>query len=192
MYARTNYLLLCCDRFIGYSGGRASWHVEVLHEPAPILDTISVVDRAAIDRRFENGDQCFLVHNGLKCLGCVWGHTGDCYIIGAAERLSLDPQSVYLYGVFTIEEMRRKGIYDAIQAVFFRYYMERNMTRAYTMIEKNNIIMKKVFLKAGFKIKSHIHYVRYHKRGIRYVHDYESGKMAVQYITREPRDCAII
>ena len=192
LYARTNYLLLYCDRFIGNAKARASWTVEVLHEPAPILDTISVVGPSEMDRRFENGDLCFLVQDGQRCLGFTWGHTGDCYIRGAAERLTLDPQSAYMYGVFTIEEMRRMGIYDAIQEAFFRYYIERHVTRFYTMIEKDNIIMKGAFLKTGFKIKSHIHYVRYHKAGIRYVYDYETKKMAVQFVAREPRDCAII
>lgn len=171
---------------------KAPWTVEVEHNRTPIIDTISVVGPSEIDRRFKNGDLCFLVQDGRRCLGFTWGHTGDCYIRGAAERLTLDPQSAYLYGTFTIEEMRRKGIYDAIQEAFFRYYKERNVTRVYTMIEKDNLIMKEAFLKAGFKIKSHIHYVRYHKTGIRYVYDYEARKMALQYITREPRDITII
>ena len=65
-------------------------------------------------------------------------------------RLAIGPEGVYLYGIYTIEEMRRKGIYDAIQEEFFRYCQERNMKRVYTMIEKDNLIMKEAFLKRGF------------------------------------------
>ncbi len=107
-------------------------------------------------------------------------------------RLAIGPEGVYLYGIYTIEEMRRKGIYDAIQEEFFRYCQERNMKRVYTMIEKDNLIMKEAFLKRGFWIKSHIHYVRYYNAGIRYVYDYESRKMTVGFVKSMPQDCAII
>lgn len=192
MYARTNYLIMVCDKFRAKQEYHSQWTVEVLHGPAPILDTIPVINPSEINRRFANGDQCFLVQDGQRCLGFTWGHTGECYIRGAGERLTLSPQSVYLYNVYTIEEMRRKGICDAIQEAFFRYYRERDVTRAYTMIEKGNLIMKKVFLKAGFEIKSKIHYVRYGMAGIRCVYNYETKKLTVQLVKSPPRDCAII
>lgn len=192
LYARTNYLLLYCDRFKGNAGGRTPLTVEVLQEHAPVLDTISVIDPQEIDRRFSNGDLCFFVRDGQRCIGLAWGHTGDCYIRGAGERLTLDSHSVYLYGVFTAEDARGRGIYNAIQEEFFRYYSDKGVTRVYAIIEKNNLIMKKIFLKAGFTIKSHIHYLRLHRVGVRYVHDYNARKMAVQFICREFSDCTII
>lgn len=192
MYARTNYLVMVCNEPCARRPSKALWPVAVESGRTPVIDTISVVEPREIDRRFANGDLCFLVHDGGQCLGFIWGHVGDCYIRGAAERLTLDPHSVYLYGVYTVEEMRRRGVYDALQEKFIQYYRERQVTRIYTMIEKENRVMKKIFLQGGFRIKSNIHYVRYRNVGVRYVYDYETRKMAVKFINREPRDCAVI
>ncbi|NPV03143.1 MAG: GNAT family N-acetyltransferase [Syntrophaceae bacterium] len=184
--------MMVCDRPSESQQRDGLWTVEIEQRRTPIINTIAVIDPRDIDRRFENGDLCFYVHDGIRCLGFTWGHTGDCYIRGAATKLTLEPHSVYLYSVYTLEEVRRRGIYDAIQKEFFRYYKKRQVTRIYTMIEKDNHIMKQVFLRSGFRIKSNIHCVRYHKVGVRYVYDYEDGKMAVQFITREPGDCVVI
>lgn len=183
---------MVCYKLSKQQQRKTFWTVEVENCRTPIIDTISVIDPQEVDRRFANGDLCFIVHDGQRCLGFTWAHTGDCYIRGAAERLTLDPHSVYLYNIFTVEEMRGKGIYDAIQEKFFRYYKEKQVMRVYAMIEKDNLIIKNILLKAGFMIKTHIHYVRYHKAGIRYVYDYEANKMTVQFIAREPKDCTII
>jgi hypothetical protein len=162
------------------------------NENLPGINEAFQIESNIIIERFKHGDICFLAKENDKYLGILWGHTGDCYIRGVGKRLNLKQNEVYLYGIYTLPEARRKNVFNTLKYSFFKYYSERCVNKYYALVAPRNHIMITTLKKVGFIERSRLFYIRIAKVGLLHEYQFDSEESSLKIVTAEPRDCIAI
>jgi len=189
---KIEYLLMECDLNGMEEISDSLWDIRILDEREAGPEEILGVGSREIERRFKNGDLCFVATDGIRQLGVIWGHRGNCYVRGAGKRLSLAPEDVYLYGVYTLPEARKQGVYSALKSCFLQQYRLLGAERVLALIDRKNDIMRISLRESAFREKAGIYYLRIGRFSFSLERDIETGKKNFRVIRREPNDCFII
>lgn len=158
----------------------------------PGMEQILAIGKKELMERFSCGDTCFLAKDNGKYLGVLWGHTGDCFVRGVGKRLDLMQNEAYMYGVFTLPEVRKRNIFNTLKNAFFKFYSAKEIVSYYTLVSPQNKIMITSLRKNGFTAKSFLHYIRFLYIGLLYEFNFVYNNRRITLVKREPLDCYII
>lgn len=192
MIARYDYILFQCDDIRIHAHKAIHWDAKILRLPEERLLGIAGVTNEEVNKRFEQGDLCFVIGDDQRYYGIAWCHAGRCYIRGAGKMLEIDEKDVYLYGAVTIPEMRRQHVIDSIRNSICIHYAKRGARKAYVLIDNRNDKMKTYFADSGYRRKEYIRYVKYAGIGFRIDYDYAKKRVSMKIVAKEPMDCVII
>lgn len=155
-YSRKSYLLFeklmeIGGRNIGASlapwteAGRVFSRSELPHVAA--LTGIGVEECA---RRHDAGDICL----GVLCqsdIGCTaWLHLGPCYIRGAHLLIEARHNDAYVYGVYTPEAYRGRGLYKTCLSFLETHAHELQCSRILQLVERANRIVRTTLPRFGY------------------------------------------
>jgi GNAT superfamily N-acetyltransferase len=103
-----------------------------------------------VHRRFERGEICFAaVHEG-KIVSYCWMAQGKIGIEEIDLAVSTQPDEVYLYDAYTLDEWRGKGLYPAVLKEMVIYAGLCGFSRTLIFVAANNTASRRGVLKAGF------------------------------------------
>jgi GNAT superfamily N-acetyltransferase len=186
------YFLLSGETIVCNSVAETTAEIIVLSEKTSIAEKDIGIEQKEVGRRFQAGDLCFLALEGDRFLGMVWGHMGDIYIKGAGKKLAVGSQGVYLYGIFTVPEARRRNIFNSLKKRFFQHYQKEGANRFLALVYPGNDIMLRALGKIGFTTHSILTYARFHKIGFLHEWSFDHKKRYLNLVLREPKDCFVL
>jgi len=84
---------------------------------------------AEIRRRFDDGQRCFAVWHERRIIHAAWAATGRARIDYLSTEITLAPDEVWVYEVFTAPAFRGMGASPARMIEMMRYFRERGYGR---------------------------------------------------------------
>ncbi len=156
---------------------------------AQLADTFKI-SKKDMQGRIGAGDKCFAVSDGTGFLGVLWAHTGECFIRGAGKRIQMGNDEVYLYGIFTKPEARRRNVFRSLLNACLRHYSEQNIKKYYALVAVDNLIMQRALEKNGFTVDCSVLYLKAGPIGMLYERGGHGKKFKI--ISKDPDDCFVI
>jgi hypothetical protein len=139
-------------------------------------------------RRFEAGEFCFGVFQGDRPANLNWVHRGTCYVRGAGFIWRAEPGHSYIYGIFTANSERGKGLYKKCLVHLANRLAADGSARLVQMVEDFNAPVLHTLPKLGYERTMTINHVRMF--GIKYTKqvDHRDGRVQKRLFVGEPAD----
>jgi len=118
------------------------------------ISLITNIRETELKRRLNMGDSCYFVKditNNDKIVNIIWVHRGSCYIKGLGFDLELPYNSAYLYGGFTTQEARMKGIFNTALKIVYDTLVSQGIPNIYGLVESWNRSAYNYHLRLNFK-----------------------------------------
>jgi len=102
-------------------------------------------------RRFEAGDECWVVAHGARVAAVIWVHDGPCYVRGLGYLHEGPSGEKYVYGIVTDPADRGKGLYkNALEDLAARLFSD-GATRLVQIVEAGNAPVLATIPRLGYR-----------------------------------------
>lgn len=153
------------------------------------------IQESTLSRRMEFGDVCHIardITDNDKIVNVIWMHIGPCYIMGLGLRLDVPADSVYLYGGYTADEARMKGIFNTAFKIVYDTLTSQGISNIYGLIEGWNPKAYNFHLRINFKpIGRMIFFIIMFVKFAIYT-DLETGRKKIRIFIFFPKDQVLI
>lgn len=100
---------------------------------------------------FGTADICVIAEINGILTHWGWVTFNEAYLMEIEKRVRVDSKSAYLYGVYTIPDYRRLGIYSKVMEKLCNYLQKRGFEKVYLCIVYDNIPSLRAAYKAGYQ-----------------------------------------
>jgi len=118
---------------------------------ADLIEQMGISKEKTI-HRLRRGDKCTIIHDKNRILSILWAATGKIYNRYAGSIVDTGGNGLLIYGVFSIAEMRKKGLYSLGLKHHLNYYRSQGRTVAFAVVEAINDVSRKAHHKLGYRI----------------------------------------
>jgi len=110
------------------------------------------ISKELFKERLEHNDRCYIMGQDGEVLTVIWGSSGKRYINPCGTILDPGNDGFMLYGGFTKESARLRGMFPVVFNEIYQSYVKENKTCVYASISTLNVNSLRIHKRMNFKI----------------------------------------
>jgi hypothetical protein len=145
--------------------------------------------------RLKGGDRCYIIRDlnfDNRIVNVFWGHRGACHIRGFGINLDIGDDSVYLFGAYTLPEVRIKGVFNTTFKDLYESYKQENVSRFYGLVEHENRYSYNIHIRLNFKPAGSVVFIAILFFRMSFYKNLESGKRKFMFFISDPPNKIVI
>ena len=123
----------------------------VTGDDMPLLRKFALREQAVAEH-LAAGDRCVIMGRDDEIMSIIWGSSDKRYFKLSGAVLDPGKDGVIIYGGFTTEEARFKGLFPTSFQRLYQSYVDEGRPRIYAAIHSTNTASMKLHLRMGFEI----------------------------------------
>ena len=153
-----------------------------------LADFGNVFDRNRCEYQLKRGDPCVMIFKGNKLVMSGWGAIGKLYCRTNGAIVDTSADGYYVYGGYTIQEERRKGLASLAQKITADHYAAQKRNKMLVLIDPKNTASITMHKNHGFDIIGHSRYYWVFGNIIRVNRFWPGSEKKVRIFTKHPPD----